>query len=134
MEGISRGIVQHTILLFEDNAAIRELVSSLLTEEGYVLLQTHSLEQAQRRVVEGGISLVLADSGEATRQGALKAYQHYCEVIGSRVPMIVFTAHRLTEEETRGLACAAVLAKPFEIDELLGLIEEQLASGHAREL
>ncbi len=132
MEGISRGIVQHTILLFEDNAAIREIVLSLLAEEGYVLLETHSLGQALRRVVEGGISLVLADSGEATRQGALKAYQRYCELIGSRVPMIVFTAHRLTEEETWDLACAAVLAKPFDIDELLGLIEEQLASSPGR--
>ncbi len=121
--------MQHTILLFEDNAHIREIVSSLLKEEGYGLVQTTSLEEAERRVAEGGISLVLADSGEATRQGALKAYQRYCEVIGSRVPMIVFTAHRLTEEETKDLGCAGVLAKPFDIDELLTLIGEQVASG-----
>ncbi len=67
--------------------------------------------------------MVLADSGEATRQGALRAYQRYCEAIGARIPMIVFTGHRFTEEETQGLA------KPFDIDELLTLIGEQVASG-----
>ncbi len=43
--------------------------------------------------------------------------------------MIVFTAHRLTQEETRELGCASLLLKPFDIDKLLGLVGEQL-SGH----
>ncbi len=122
----SRGIVPQSILLFEDNSDIRELVSSLLTEEGYALLQVRSLDEAERLVREDGISLVLADSGEATKEGALKTYRRYCRTISSRVPMIVFTAHRLSDEETQELGCVAVLTKPFDIDRLLDLIAEQL--------
>ncbi len=70
---------------------------------------------------------MLADSGEGTTEAATRAYWRYCRAIGDRVPMIVFTAHRLSGEETRELGCAAVLAKPFDIEQLLGLIEEHLS-------
>ncbi len=118
----------HTILLFEDNPDIGALVRELLAGEGYAVLEPQSLEEARGLVIGGGISLVLADSGEATRDAALGAYRRYCEAIGSRVPMIIFTAHRLTEEEAGSLGCAGVLAKPFDIHQLLRLIEEQLGS------
>ena len=71
---------------------------------------------------------MLAASGEGTREAAMLAYRRYCRAIGDRAPMIVFTAHRLSREETRELGCAAVLAKPFDIEQLLGPIEEQLNS------
>ncbi len=119
----------HTILLYEDNATIRVLVSELIIEEGYVVREARSLQEAEALVASGGISLVLADSGEGTREAAMVAYQRYCRAIGGRVPMIVFTAHRLTQEETRELGCASLLPKPFDIDQLLGLIGEHLG-GH----
>ncbi len=74
----------HTILLFEDNQTIRDLVFELLTTEGYTVLRVESLREAQSLVARGGVSLVLADSGESTREGALGAYKRYCEVIGTR--------------------------------------------------
>jgi CheY-like chemotaxis protein len=119
----------HTILLCEDNRAIRELVSSLLVDEGYAVREVGELAEADALVGEGEISLVLADSGEGTREAATRAYRCYCRAIGDRVPMIVFTAHRLSVEETRELGCAAVLAKPFDIEQLLSLIEERLSAG-----
>jgi hypothetical protein len=42
--------------------------------------------------------------------------------------MIVFTARRLSVEETRDLGCAVVLAKPFDIEQLLSPIEEHLSA------
>ena len=119
----------HTILLFEDNPDIGELVRELLVGEGYIVIEPRSLEETDSLVTRGGVSLVLADSGEATKEAAFGAYRRYCEVIGSRVPMIIFTAHPLTDEETAGLGCAGVLPKPFDIDLLLRLIEEQLRRG-----
>ncbi len=116
----------HAILLDGDNATIRELVSTLLTDEGYAVREAGGLAEADALVGEGGISLVLADSGEGTREAAMRVYRRYCRSIGGQVPMIVFTAHRLSEEETQGLGCAAVLAKPFDIEQLLSLIEEQV--------
>ncbi len=116
----------HTILLYEDNPAIGELIASLLEDEGYAVREVGGLAEADALVSEGGISLVLADSGEGTREAALRAYRRYCRLLGDRVPMIVFTAHRLSTEETRVLGCAAVLAKPFDIEQLLSLIEDQL--------
>lgn len=116
----------HTVLLYEDNATIRELVSALLVDEGYVVRVAGGLAEVEALVSEGGISLVLADSGEGAREAAMRAYRRYCRAIGDRVPMIVFTAHRLSGEETRELGCVAVLAKPFDIDQLLSLIEEHL--------
>ncbi len=117
-----------TILLFEDNPDISELVRELLTAEGYVVIEPRSLEEAEGLVMDGGASLLLADSGEATRNAALSAYRKYCESISSRVPMIIFTAHPLTEEEAGSLGCAGLLPKPFDIDQLLRLIEEQLGA------
>ena len=90
------------------------------------MIEPRSLEEARGLVVSGGISLVLADSGEATKDAALGTYRRYCEVIGSRVPMIIFTAHPITEEETGSMGCAGVLPMPFDIDRLLRLIEEKL--------
>lgn len=119
--------MQHTILLFEDNPEIRGLVSELLAEEGYRVLRAGSLWEVGALVEGGGVDMVLADSGEATRGRALAAYLHWCRAIGDRVPMLVFTAHQLTDEEARGAGCAAVLSKPFDVDRLLELVAGQLA-------
>jgi CheY-like chemotaxis protein len=62
----------HAILLHEDNATIRELVSAILVDEGYAVREAGELAEADALVGEGG-----------------------------RVPMIVFTAHRLLAERCR---------------------------------
>ena len=72
------------------------------------------------------LSLPQLDGWEATRQ--LKAHPATCDI-----PVIAFTAHILPSdlERARVAGCAAVIAKPFEIDVFLAQIAA-LIEQHSR--
>lgn len=115
-----------TLLLFEPDPDIRQLMSELLEESGYHVRDARSLDEASGIVDTEAVSLVLADAGEADRMRAMELFELYCGRIGRKVPMIVFTAHNVTREEVQAMGCADLLPKPFDISTLLQLIKDNL--------
>ena len=124
---IARGAaLSHSILLFEDDADIRRLVAELLKEQGYTVYPASSLEQAGVIADTVEVGLVLADTAGTNREHAIRNLRRYCEQIGPKAPVIVFTAHDISLEDARGIGCADVLTKPFDIDELLRRVGQHL--------
>lgn len=53
--------VKTTLLIIDDEAKIRELLSRILTYEGYHILQAENLRQAEKRLETGEVDILLCD-------------------------------------------------------------------------
>jgi CheY-like chemotaxis protein len=113
------------ILLVEDTPDNREIAEIILRDAGHTVLSVAdgassmvAAATAQPDLILMDLALPLIDGWEATRR--IKANPATRDI-----PVIAFTAHVLQEdaERARAAGCAAVIAKPFEIEALLRQID-----------
>jgi DNA-binding response OmpR family regulator len=105
---------QATVLVVDDEPAIRLLCRVNLELEGYRVLEATSLGEARHLLAEGTIAAVLLDM----RIGNERGETLLGELRDSGVPVIVVTGSAEIDAEWAKDA-DAVLGKPFAIDELL---------------
>lgn len=118
------------ILLIEDDAGLAAALQRVLTEEGYrVTLEKRGdagLELAQREawdVVITDLKLPGLSGLELVRE---------LHAAKPRLPIILMTAHGTTETAIEATKFGAYdyLLKPFEMDQLIELVEKSVAVGH----
>jgi DNA-binding NtrC family response regulator len=105
---------QATVLVVDDEPAIRLLCRVNLELEGYRVLEATSLGEARRLLAEETIAVVLLDM----RIGNERGETLLGELRDGGVPVIVVTGSAEIDAEWAKDA-NAVLGKPFAIDELL---------------
>jgi two-component system, OmpR family, KDP operon response regulator KdpE len=105
---------QATVLVVDDEPAIRLLCRVNLELEGYRVVEATSLAEARRQLAEGAIAAVLLDM----RIGNERGETLLGELRDAGVPVIVVTGSAEIDSEWAKDA-DAVLGKPFAIDELL---------------
>jgi DNA-binding response OmpR family regulator len=105
---------QATVLVVDDEPAIRLLCRVNLELEGYRVLEATSLGEARRLLAEGTIAAVLLDM----RIGNERGETLLGELRESGVPVVVVTGSAEIDADWAKDA-DAVLGKPFAIDELL---------------
>ena len=113
------------ILLVEDAPDNRQIAEIILRDAGHTVLSVAdgasgmiAAVTAQPDIILMDLALPLVDGWEATRR--IKAHPATRDI-----PVIAFTAHVLREDAERAheAGCAAVIAKPFEIETLLRQID-----------
>ena len=123
---------QPTVLIIEDAAAIREALHEVLRTYGYSVITAatvHEAEEVRERLHPEDIGLVLADinlSRSSARQEGYDLFQRWTEACPA-LPFVLMSA------DVSNLALPAVrtgsvrfLAKPFDLDELLGILQALL--------
>ena len=117
-----------TILLIEDDARIAGEMRRVLESEGWKVLLAETGEAGLAQASADGCDLVITDFRLPGASGmeVLKRL-HAAQ---PRLPMILMTAHGTTETaiEATKLGAYDYLLKPFEMPELLGLVQKALAS------
>ena len=117
------------VLLLETNAPLRSAITTVLGAEGFEVQRVDSLDEA------------LAGASSADRTVALVAWQsmegllaeehgHDLTQLARRMRLVVMVPRRWARllEATDLSACrVALLAKPFEADELISQVERALA-------
>jgi len=111
------------ILVVDDDAGIRELISDTLADEGYVVVSAPDGAAALVMLEGWQPSLILLDLLMPLMDGD-EFLRRYRELPGVHVPVVVFSA---SGRNRPGRASAQVeadafLAKPFDLDDLLGLV------------
>ena len=112
------------VLLAEDDRELRTLLSLLLTEEGYQVSALSSGRELFDRVAEelgsstSSFDAIVSD----VRMPGMSAFDVLSQLRGitQRVPVILITAFadQATQRRAERLGVAAVLDKPFDIDDL----------------
>ena len=113
--------VMPRVLVVDDDTYIRDVVTQLLAGEGYDVAEAANGVEALRvatdlahppQLILLDLMMPIMDGWEFARR-----LQEHRPVI--TIPIIVLSAARLPAERLQGLGAQAILAKPFDLDELL---------------
>jgi two-component system response regulator MprA len=111
--------VGHTVLIAEDDRAVRESLGRALQLEGYHAVAVGNGAEALEAAGATAPDVVVLDVSMPIVDGL-----NVCKVLradGNKVPILMLTARTELKDRVAGLDAGAddYLAKPFELDELL---------------
>ena len=117
------------VLVVDDDRAIRELLSDVLTDEGYEVRVAAHGQAALEVLADWRADLIVLDMAMPVLDGRGFRAAQLAHPEWRRVPVVVLsaTAAYLSEESTIG--ARAVMDKPFEVDDLARLVGEWIAAG-----
>jgi putative two-component system response regulator len=119
---------QSTVLIAEDNEAIRELMGEWLRQQGHRVLEVKDGEEAIQTVLAQPIDLAIFDVMMPRRSGFSA-----CRAVKARpesrlVPVVLVTGLESREDRIQGIECGAddFLYKPLHREELLARVRSLL--------
>jgi CheY-like chemotaxis protein len=113
------------ILVVEDDAAIRGLVSEILREDGYFVREAANGVEALKQVSSLKPDLIVLDLMMPVMDGWTFVEKCRTQAVCPDVPIVVTSAaHDLPHaaERLRSLGVRTCLAKPFDVEGLLALV------------
>jgi CheY-like chemotaxis protein len=110
----------------EDDPAIRGLVTDLLRDDGYEVVEAANGVEALESVSQRRPDLIVLDLMMPIMNGWQFVEECHRQAVCDEVPIVVTSAsHDLprTAERLKSLGVRTCLAKPFDVDGLLALVE-----------
>jgi two-component system, NtrC family, nitrogen regulation response regulator GlnG len=121
-----------TVLLADDDASLRFVLSQALSKEGYAVRATGAVQTLAKWVRDGEGDLVVSDvyMGEECVFDALPALRN----ARPELPVIVMSAQSTvaTAMSAAGVGAYDYLPKPFDLDDLLATVKRALAGTKSR--
>lgn len=117
----------HYLLIVDDDPAVREVLATLLVEEGHRCATACDAPTALAMLEGEPFDLILSDLKMPGGDGLWLLEQ--VRSLAAPVPLVILTGHggREREEEILRRGAAGFLLKPPSIPSLLGLIDSILA-------
>ena len=113
------------ILIVEDDRDIREFLGELLQAEGYSVVLAANGNQARERLESPPLpSLILLDLMMPELDGWALSKELKCVEELARIPVILVSGLSDVRHEADSLNAIGYLRKPFDMDNLLELIEK----------
>jgi CheY-like chemotaxis protein len=113
------------ILLVEDDPSIQGAVSMLLEREGFTVTCASNGREALQVLGSGADpSLILLDMMMPVMNGQEFRQAQQRDPRLASIPVVVLSATPLSEERGGMPPPSAVMPKPFDIDQLLAVVEE----------
>ena len=119
-----------TILVIEDYADTRELISSLLRKHGYHVLEAEDGVEGLLKASASYPDLVITDLALPEMDGVETSRRIRQMPKLSRTPIFVVSAllTKEVEADARAAGCNEVFAKPFEVHELIDRVRAVVGS------
>jgi PAS domain S-box-containing protein len=115
------------ILLAEDNAVNRKLVTTLLLKRGFAVVATENGQEALDALDREDVDLVLMDVQMPVLDGfdAIRAIRKKEQSSGAHLPIVALTAHAMKGDRERCLAAGAdeYVTKPIQTSDLMAAID-----------
>lgn len=120
--------MKHTILIVDDQADIRQLLSGILSDEGYETIVAESGEQALEKIKAYRPHVVLLDVWLANPRFDGVYFLDLIKQSDPWLPVIMISGHGTVETAVSSLKKGAYdfIEKPFKTDRLLGTIARAL--------
>ena len=118
------------ILVVEDDASLRKLMSAALKQHGYVTFLANDGLEALDVLEKTNIDLIISDIMMPNMDGyeATKCIRHLQDIKKAEIPIIAMTANAFQEDAEKCIAIEmnAHLAKPLDIEKMEQTICKQL--------
>ena len=109
------------VLVVDDEAPIRELMSLVLDQEGYEVTSAGNGQEALRMCDVRPPDIILLDLKMPVMDGAEFA-RRYRAMKGPHAKIVVITAAEQAESATAAVEPCGFLAKPFDLESLLDAV------------
>jgi DNA-binding response OmpR family regulator len=116
------------IMVMENDAAILEIVTSLLVDEGYDVLALSSEDGIVEEIEQFKPHLILLDIIKPTEQGTEVCRLLKADKRTKHIPVVVLSTHAKVAETIKEVCADEVIPKPFDIFDLLNTVELQLSA------
>lgn len=116
--------MQKVIIVVDDDLAILEVVSIVLSRRGYKLVALSRGEQLMDIVVTLKPALVILDVQLGNTDGRELCLQLKQNEITKDIPVVLFSADLANFTHANAYYADALLSKPFKIEELVKVAEE----------
>ncbi len=113
---------QNSLLVVEDDLAVRESITRVLEAEGYVVSSATSVQEAVDKFDQRPIDLVLLDLNLGKEEG-WKAF-HALKERQPGLPIVVTSGRARELEHAFASRASGVLEKPFDVPVLLALLNQ----------
>lgn len=125
---IGESRLSKTVLVVEDEAAIREMIVSALERAGFAAVEAENVEDAYRLVDTGGINLILLDWMLPGVSGLEFARRLKRADWTRNLPIVMVTARGEENDRVSGLEAGIddYIIKPFSLRELIARINAVL--------
>lgn len=117
-----------TVLVVDDSASIRQMVTFTLKSQGYAVIEAGDGQDGLDKAKANAVNLVLTDQNMPRLDGlsmirALRALPNY-----RSVPILMLTTESSDTMKTQGKAAGATgwLVKPFDPNKLLEVVRKVL--------
>jgi two-component system chemotaxis response regulator CheY len=114
------------VLVVDDDKGIREFVRTVLSDEGYDVAEATDGQQALDRVAQRRPDVILLDMRMPVMDGWEFA-RTYREQPGPHAPIVIVTAALDVAKDAKEIGADGFLAKPFQLDDLLQLVQQHSA-------
>lgn len=114
------------ICILEDDTGIREIVTLLLEGESYEVFAFSDVSSFMSRKLTEEPDLYLLDIRLPDGNGLEVCQLLKSSDASSLVPIIMMSAHEGVDQMRKSCKAEAFIAKPFDIYELLGLVNQVL--------
>jgi two-component system alkaline phosphatase synthesis response regulator PhoP len=121
----------HPILIVDDDPAILDLIAQLLAEEGFPILTAGGGRMAVELARKHLPRLILLDLMMPEMNGWQVVGELRATALTRAIPILLLSARRDMDMTARDLGVADYLAKPFDLEELLGCVHSILARPNA---
>jgi CheY-like chemotaxis protein len=115
-----------SVLVVEDDSAIRELVVDTLVEAGFVLRAVPDGSVALQQLAEWRPDVIVLDLMMPVMDGPTFRAEQRRLALSADVPLVVLSASRQVREIAADLGAVAVLRKPFDINELVSVVRRAI--------
>ena len=111
-----------TVLVIEDYADTRTLISSMLRRKGYKVIEAEDGLEGLLKATANYPDLVILDLALPEMDGVETARRIHEMPKLARTPIFVISAllTKEVEADARAVGCVEVFPKPFEVEELMG--------------
>jgi CheY-like chemotaxis protein len=116
------------ILLVDDEGDLINYIASVLQDEGFDVSTRLSAEEALGKIASDKPDLVISDVRMQQMDGFAMLEKMKTMKGCANVPVIFLTAldDRLGQQQAQRLGAAAYISKPFDLDDLVGMVKKVL--------
>jgi DNA-binding NtrC family response regulator len=119
----------HSILIIDDDAGTRTLLTSALRTDGYETVTAENGAEAVRRLVESKPCVILLDFDMPVMDG--HDFREVQKRVAPDVPIICLTGAADPEMTARRVGASSVHQKPLDVDALRSAVAELCRQPHA---
>lgn len=119
-------MTNHTILIAEDDQGIQEVIRTILEDNGHTTISADNKRDIFSAAQEKNPSLIFLDISLSGEDGVVIARELKKTSATKDIPIIMMSAHSDMLKKVQDVPIQGVLRKPFDIGDLLFLVQKHL--------